>query len=53
MDIIISFGKGQLPKGFPLPGTKAYRSAWPHDRSEWTMHNTGRQHRGRGECDVG
>ncbi|NGZ10597.1 MAG: DUF3604 domain-containing protein [Nitrospira sp. LK70] len=28
MDIIISFGKGQLPKGFPLPGTRAYRSAW-------------------------
>jgi hypothetical protein len=28
MDIIISFGKNQLPKGFPLPGTRAYRSAW-------------------------
>lgn len=28
MDIIQSFGKGKLPKGFPLPGTKAYRSAW-------------------------
>lgn len=28
MDIIVSFGKGQLPKGFPLPGTRAYRSAW-------------------------
>ncbi|WP_455378651.1 DUF3604 domain-containing protein [Petrachloros mirabilis] len=28
MDIIMSFGKGQLPKGFPLPGTRAYRSAW-------------------------
>jgi hypothetical protein len=28
MDIIMSFGKGQLPKGFPLPGTTAYRSAW-------------------------
>jgi len=24
----MSFGKGQLPKGFPLPGTRAYRSAW-------------------------
>ena len=28
VDIITSFGKGQLPKGFPLPGTPAYRSAW-------------------------
>jgi hypothetical protein len=28
IDIIMSFGKGQLPKGFPLPGTRAYRSAW-------------------------
>jgi hypothetical protein len=28
MDIIVSFGKGQLPTGFPLPGTHAYRSAW-------------------------
>jgi hypothetical protein len=28
IDIIISFGKNQLPKGFPLPGTRAYRSAW-------------------------
>jgi hypothetical protein len=28
MDIIMSFGKGQLPKGFPTPGTKAYRTAW-------------------------
>jgi hypothetical protein len=28
LDIIQSFGKGQLPKGFPLPGTRAYRSAW-------------------------
>jgi len=28
MDIIVSFGKGQLPKGFPLPGTPAYRNAW-------------------------
>ena len=28
MDIIISFGEGKLPKGFPLPGTKSYRSAW-------------------------
>lgn len=28
IDIITSFGKGQLPKGFPLPGTPTYRSAW-------------------------
>jgi hypothetical protein len=28
IDIITSFGKGQMPKGFPLPGTAAYRSAW-------------------------
>jgi hypothetical protein len=28
MDIIMSFGQNKLPKGFPLPGTKAYRSAW-------------------------
>jgi len=27
-DIIMSFGQGKLPNGFPLPGTKAYRSAW-------------------------
>lgn len=28
IDIIRSFGKGQLPHGFPLPGTPAYRTAW-------------------------
>jgi len=28
MDIIMSFGLGKLPNGFPRPGTKAYRSAW-------------------------
>ena len=28
IDIITSFGKGKLPKGFPFPGTSAYRSAW-------------------------
>jgi len=28
IDIIVSFGKGEMPDGFPLPGTKAYRSAW-------------------------
>ena len=28
VDIITSFGKGQMPKGFPLPSTPAYRRAW-------------------------
>jgi hypothetical protein len=28
MDIIVSFGLGKLPKGFPVPGTRAYSSAW-------------------------
>ena len=28
VDIITSFGRGELPKGFPTPGTPAYRSAW-------------------------
>jgi hypothetical protein len=28
LDIITSFSAGKMPKGFPLPGTKAYRSAW-------------------------
>jgi len=28
LDIITSFGKGQMPKGFPTPGTSAYRNAW-------------------------
>jgi hypothetical protein len=28
IDIIISFGQNKLPDGFPLPGTRAYRSAW-------------------------
>ena len=28
VDIITSFGKGQMPKGFPTPGTPTYRSAW-------------------------
>jgi hypothetical protein len=28
LDIIGSFGRGQMPKGFPFPGTRAYRSAW-------------------------
>jgi len=31
MDIILSFGKGELPKGFPLPGTSSYRSAWQEE----------------------
>lgn len=28
LDIIVSFGKGQMPDGFPFPGTKGYRSVW-------------------------
>ncbi len=28
IDIIVSFGKGQMPKGFPLPGTPSYKNAW-------------------------
>ena len=28
MDIIVSFGQGKMPKGFPMPGTRAYRAAW-------------------------
>lgn len=28
LDIIRSFGQAKMPKGFPMPGTRAYRSAW-------------------------
>ncbi|MDZ7652624.1 MAG: DUF3604 domain-containing protein [Burkholderiaceae bacterium] len=28
MDIIVSFGQGKMPNGFPLPGTTSYRNAW-------------------------
>ena len=28
MDIIVSFSNNKMPKGFPFPGTHAYRSAW-------------------------
>ena len=28
MDIIVSFSNNKMPKGFPTPGTKAYRFAW-------------------------
>ena len=28
IEIITSFGRGQIPEGFPLPGTPAFRSAW-------------------------
>lgn len=28
IDIIRSFGRGEMPEGFPLPGNRAYRSAW-------------------------
>jgi len=27
LDIIMSFGLGKMPKGFPVPGTRAYRNA--------------------------
>lgn len=28
IDIITSFGQNKMPKGFPAPGTRSYRSAW-------------------------
>mgnify|MGYP005614548713 FL=1 len=28
IDIINSFGLGKMPKGYPTPGTAAYRNAW-------------------------
>lgn len=28
LDIITNFSAGKMPNGFPIPGTKAYRSAW-------------------------
>ncbi len=28
IDIIVSFGKNQMPKGFPIPGSSAYNHAW-------------------------
>src|SRR5829696_3906355 len=28
VDIITSFGRSQMPKGFPVPGTAPYRNAW-------------------------
>jgi hypothetical protein len=39
IDIIVSFGKGQMPDGFPLPGTKAYRSAWLQTTKAAEMYN--------------
>src|SRR6202040_163880 len=33
VDIITSFGKGQLPKGFPTPGTPADRSGGRGERA--------------------
>ena len=30
-DIIQSFSAGKMPKGFPTPGTKAFRSAWQEE----------------------
>ena len=31
LDIIVSFSNNKLPKGWPLPGTRAYRSAWQEE----------------------
>ena len=31
LDIIGSFGLGKMPKGFPVPGTHSYRSAWQEE----------------------
>src|SRR5512135_3354975 len=28
IDIIVTFSNGQVPNGFPTPGTTAYRNAW-------------------------
>src|SRR5678815_1695961 len=28
LDIVASFGRNEMPKGFPTPGTAAYRNAW-------------------------
>jgi hypothetical protein len=28
LDIIMSFGRGEMPNGYPTPGTSAYRNAW-------------------------
>jgi hypothetical protein len=28
LDIIVSFGRNEMPNGFPKPGTPAYRNAW-------------------------
>jgi hypothetical protein len=39
LDIIRSFGQGKLPEGFPLPGTKGYRSAWQETIKAAEAHN--------------
>jgi len=39
IDIITSFGKGLLPKGFPTPGTSAYRNAWQQTIKAAEAHN--------------
>lgn len=31
LDIIQSFGLGKMPKGYPTPGTRAYRNAWQEE----------------------
>ncbi|KHE91369.1 MAG: hypothetical protein SCABRO_02892 [Candidatus Scalindua brodae] len=38
-DIIQSFSAGNLPKGFPYPGTKAYSSAWQEIIKAADAHN--------------
>jgi hypothetical protein len=39
IDIITSFGRGQLPEGFPTPGTPAYRNAWQETIKAAEAHN--------------
>ena len=38
-DIIQSFSAGKMPKGFPVPGTGTYRSAWEKDIQAAESHN--------------
>jgi hypothetical protein len=49
VDIVTSFGRGQMPKGFPLPGHAAYRNAWQRDdqggrggERAWSVHGVHR-----------
>jgi hypothetical protein len=39
IDIIRSFGQGQMPNGFPLPGTPSYRNAWMETIKAAEAHN--------------